>query len=502
MGPIDRLGFLKGGGASGERIRRMDWSATPLGPIVAWPQSLCSALALSLAADAPLAVLWGAERLQLYNDAYAELIGDAHPRALGAPCEKTWAAVWPLLAEPIARAWSGKAASLENQQLALRRGGRLTSAILGLSVSPVRDDAGEVGGLLLQVRDTSAWASERAALITQRDHALASLAAQQQAFAMKAGLMGSWELDAATSRIVASDSCRKVFGVGPDDPFDHNDHIIALVHPDDREPRQKAINRAVRAQHDLEIEFRIVKPGGQIGWVLTRGQGVYDENGRAVRFVGVSLDITARRAAEEHQRLLLHELNHRVKNTLTTVQSLALQTRRTTDDPASFNDVFLARIHALAGAHELLTEASWEGASLEEVIHRTLRHHLPRDGAERLQCGGPTIRLGPNAAVTLNMAVHELATNAVKYGALSTPEGRLDVEWRVDLAERRPILDIEWRETCGPPVATPVRRGFGSRLIEQGLAREMDGECRLIFAPEGLTCRLRLPLSSKLTLAA
>jgi two-component sensor histidine kinase len=257
----------------------------------------------------------------------------------------------------------------------------------------------------------------------------------------------------------------------------------------------------VRAKADLEIEFRIVKPNGQVGWVLTRGQGIY-EDGRAVRFAGVSLDITARRAAEEHQRLLLHELNHRVKNTLTTVQSLALQTGRSAADPATFNDLFLARIYALAGAHELLTEASWEGASLAEVIQRTMRHHVPAGQDGRLRCGGPTIRLGPNAAVTLNMAVHELATNAVKYGALSTPAGRVEVEWRIDLTQKRPILHIEWREIAGPPVVEPARRGFGSRLIERGLAREMDGDCRLIFDPEGLTCHLRLPLSSKLTLAA
>jgi PAS domain S-box-containing protein len=346
------------------------------------------------------------------------------------------------------------------------------------------------------------WARERARLVAERDQARSSLAELQQAFDLQAGLVGSWELDATSFRITASAACRRVFGVGPDDPFDHNDHIVALVHPDDRGPRQKAINRAVRARADVEVEFRIVRPDGQVGWVLTRGQGLYDDAGRPVRFAGISLDITARKAAEEHQRLLLHELNHRVKNTLATVQSLALQTRQTVSNPDQFDAVFLARVHALASAHDLLTAASWQGASLDDVIRRTLGHHLPPGETGRIETSGPTIRLMPNAAVTLNMAMHELATNAVKYGALSTPQGRVAVHWRVEAGAPQPVLALEWRESGGPLVTAPARRGFGSRLIERGLARELDGECRLVFEAEGLACRFRLPLSGKLSLAA
>ena len=342
----------------------------------------------------------------------------------------------------------------------------------------------------------------RAEIAAARDRAALRQTEQQLAFALQAGRMGSWELDVATGAITSSASCRTVFGVGADDPFEHNDDIIALVHPDDRGPRQRAINRAVAARADLETEFRIIRPDGRIGWVLTRGQARY-EGRRAVRFAGVSLDITARKNAEEHQRLLLDELNHRVKNTLATVQSLAMQTRQTIVHPSLFDDTFLARILALAGAHELLTEASWEGASLAEVIHRTLKVHAPAGQAARVRFSGPTIRLGPNAAVTMNMAFHELATNAVKYGALSTDEGRVDVEWSVVKTEvERPVLALDWRESGGPAVAAPTRRGFGSRLIEQGLARELEGECKLVFAADGLSCHLRLPLSAKLSLAA
>jgi two-component sensor histidine kinase len=154
----------------------------------------------------------------------------------------------------------------------------------------------------------------------------------------------------------------------------------------------------------------------------------------------------------------------------------------------------IERIHALARAHDLLTEGAWQGASLADVIGRTLAGVAPA----RARLSGPKVRLGPNAAVTLNMAFHELATNALKYGALSKPEGRVEVSWDLD---GEGVVAIAWRECGGPPVTAPVARGFGSRLIEQALPREMGGEAVMDFEPSGLRCRMRLPLSAKLSVA-
>jgi two-component sensor histidine kinase len=215
---------------------------------------------------------------------------------------------------------------------------------------------------------------------------------------------------------------------------------------------------------------------------------------------GVSLDITARKRADERQRLLLDELNHRVKNTLASVQSIAMQTLRHAENPAAFNEALIERIYALARAHELLTEASWSGASLTDVIERTLQVHLGEGDRRQVSLSGPPVRLGPNAAVTINMVFHELATNASKYGALSTPEGRIDVVWSTVAGGEAIVID--WRESGGPQVEPPSRRGFGSRLIERGLTREMGGEARMDFSPQGLSCHIRLPISAKLGLAA
>jgi two-component sensor histidine kinase len=315
---------------------------------------------------------------------------------------------------------------------------------------------------------------------------------EQLEFALRAGRMGSWEFDIAAGLFTTSAYCRVVFGLGPDDPFDRIEDLLALVHPDDRAKRQAAIDKAVAEHGEMEVEYRTFRPDGSIGWVLARGRAVY-EDGRAVRMAGISMDVTARKAAEQRQALLIHELNHRVKNTLATVQSLAAQSQQGAD-PA-VGEPFIERLFALSRVHDMLSETAWEGASLRDVVTRTLEPY--DETTRRFTVSGPVVNLAPNAAVSLNMVFHELATNATKYGALSVGEGRIDIAWRAQAG----VLLIDWRESGGPAVTEPPRRGFGSRLIERGLARELDSDARLVFEPQGLSCHIRLPLSEKLTLA-
>ncbi len=341
----------------------------------------------------------------------------------------------------------------------------------------------------------------RAEIVAERGRAVLRRAEQQLELAVEAGRLGSWDYDLETGRVIASDYCRLNFGVAAGEPFDRYEQVTARVHPKDREMRQQALDDAVLTGNDLEVEHRVIKHDGQVGWVLSRGRAVY-QGGRPVRIAGVSLDITDRKKAEERQKLLLDELNHRVKNTLATVQSIAAQTRRFAADQDDFDRQFFARVQALAHAHDLLTEASWEGASLTDVVARTLSPHLGAGEASRVSLSGPPVRLGPNAAVTLNMAFHELATNAAKYGSLSVEHGRVEVHWRAVGGAIPEAIEIHWLESGGPSVEPPRRRGFGSRLIEQGLARELAGETKLVFDGDGLSCRMRFPLSAKLELAA
>ncbi|HKP79471.1 MAG TPA: HWE histidine kinase domain-containing protein, partial [Phenylobacterium sp.] len=362
----------------------------------------------------------------------------------------------------------------------------------------------------LQAEMTERARAEEALRRSQQAEAMAQIAVatergkqseQQLELALRAGRLGSWALDLETGRLTASEFFRANFGVAPREAFDSQSDLIARVHPADRQRRQREMDAAIAQRTDLESEYRTLTPDGDARWILVRGRATYREDGAPIRMTGVSLDITARKNADERLRLLLDELNHRVKNTLASVQSIALQTGRTSD-PASFEQAFLARIAALARAHDLLTEAAWEGASLREVIARTLAPYVAEGQTDRIALSGPNVRLSPNAAVSLTMAFHELATNAGKYGSLSVVRGRVEVEWKADGPGDSMAVEIDWRESGGPSVARPVRRGFGSRLVETSLAREFDGQVELTFAPEGVWCHMRLPLSRKMQLAA
>jgi len=197
-------------------------------------------------------------------------------------------------------------------------------------------------------------------------------------------------------------------------------------------------------------------------------------------------DITERKEAERRQRLLVNELNHRVKNTLAIVQALA---RRTLDGAESLpqaRDALTQRLLALAAAHDVITQETWTGADLVEVVDRNLLRQLDRP--DRVRVDGPSVTVSPKLALSLSLALHELLTNALKYGALSSDGGRVDLTWRTvgEPPDRR--LRITWREVGGPPVLPPQRKGFGSRLIERALAIEIGGPVVLDFAPDGVVC--------------
>jgi PAS domain S-box-containing protein len=274
-----------------------------------------------------------------------------------------------------------------------------------------------------------------------------------------------------------------------------------MIHPDDRDRVLAALpGTALRGERG-DIEYRILRAAdGALRWVRDVGFPVRDPEGRIRWAAGLARDITARKEAEAAQALLLAELNHRVKNALAAAQSVASQTARTTTGSTDFLAAFQARLLALAQAHDLLTREAWRGASLGEVIRRTLAPHAGRDADPAVALQGPDVRLRPEAAIALHMALHELATNAAKHGALSAPGGRVDVTWRrVGGAQDGGIaLELRWRESGGRAVEVPVRRGFGSRLLEQGLPRQIGGEATLSFAPGGVEYVLRAPLGASL----
>ena len=259
------------------------------------------------------------------------------------------------------------------------------------------------------------------------------------------------------------------------------------LHPEDVGRSMAAWGECLKTGKAYDIEHRLGMIGGSFRWARSRAFPRLGADGKILLWYGSTEDIHEKKVAEEHQRLLINELNHRVKNSLATVQAIAFQTLRGDTPLAEARARFEARLIALSKAHNLLTEQNWERAALERVV-RDATEHL---GGERRFCvSGPEVWLSPRAALALALALHELGTNAAKYGALSADCGRVEIAWTDDGG----TLRLDWKEHGGPAVAAPTRRGFGSRLIEQGLGGDLGGEARIAFEADGLRCTVEAAL--------
>jgi len=302
--------------------------------------------------------------------------------------------------------------------------------------------------------------------------------------AVEAGRMAIFDHDIRTDRFSHSAELNRMLGLPPGDLS--IDEVRARYAPGEVERLRRARSEAIaRGDRFIDAEFRMIAATGEPRWFLMRAETQADERGDAFRTSGVLLDVTDRKRAEKHQRLLIDELDHRVKNLLAIVSGVAQQTLKGVDPEV--RRAFEGRLGALSAAHNLLTRRSWESAPIDAVIADTLAAVAP---AREVAVDGPRVLLPPKTAVSLAMAVHELATNALKYGGLSVREGSVSVRWTI--GEGR--LRLEWREDGGPAVETPKHRGFGTRMIERALAAELGGDVRIDFRPEGVVCTIDAPL--------
>ncbi|MCU0790702.1 MAG: PAS domain-containing protein [Nitratireductor sp.] len=318
---------------------------------------------------------------------------------------------------------------------------------------------------------------------------------QRQRIAVYAAGLGvfEWNLD-EDKTLWGNDRMYEIFGHSHvDGTVSYSEFMKNYLHPDDMERVENAMRDARQPNSLFQVSCRIFRRSdSRIRWLDAAGRFTFSADGRPARLIGVVADVTERRATEEHRKLLVNELNHRVKNTLSVVQALAQQTFKTEkrDDPRV--EVFDGRLSALAHAHNLLSNENWETADLAEVARRSLLSRGPEKA--RIRLDGPVVILKPKQAVTMAMALHELYTNAVKYGALANDSGRIELLWNVKGNGSRQ-LDLVWRESDGPPVAKPTRHGFGSRMITQALKSELGATVDMDFRSEGLVCHIEAPLS-------
>lgn len=299
--------------------------------------------------------------------------------------------------------------------------------------------------------------------------------------------VGYWELNLKDRTFTLSARARELVGLSVDAPTGDIDNPV-WMQDDHLAARAEALEKAMRGEADYDVEY----PVGNTGrWVQSKGSLVRSRSGRPLKLAGVVSDITDRRRAfealetsERRQKLLINELNHRVKNTLATIQSIAMLTARRTGSVPEFSALFEARLMALSETHNLLTATGWEQAMLRDMLGREMRPYSP----EQFALDGPDVLFAPPQALAMGMIIHELATNAAKHGALSRQGGRVSVRWTAPDAAGRVALD--WIETGGPTVPKPERTGFGSRLIATSLKGDLGGAAELDYAPDGFRARL------------
>lgn len=241
-----------------------------------------------------------------------------------------------------------------------------------------------------------------------------------------------------------------------------------------------------------EISYR--RKDGSLFWSAIHVSPVRDEGGTIVQHFASFIDLTDHKLEQAQSRMLIDELNHRVKNTLATVQSIVWQALRNATDPVVIRESIESRLFALSRSHDLLTLESWEGAGLLDLIKAALEPFGVANGrSEHFVITGRNIRVSPKAALALGIAFHELATNAVKYGAFSNKSGSVVISWTIEPSPDGNRLLLRWQEKDGPPVTPPSRKGFGSRVIERGLAHELEGVVDLDYRTDGVVCTINFP---------
>ena len=357
-------------------------------------------------------------------------------------------------------------------------------------VVPLRSASGEIKRWLGTNVDVSAQMAAEESL-----HASEAL----YRTAMAAGRLGAWQTDLVARTRLWTKESMTLFGLdlpgGRGRVGGDTDEYHLALHPDDRHLMQK-FHKLADVQDAFTSEYRVVRPNGTTLWLRGHGQVVArTPEGRAHRMVSIVADVTETKAAEDHIRFLLHEISHRSKNLITVIQSIARRTARTSSALDDFSHRFEQRLLGLAASHDVLVRSDWHGAQLADLVRQHLAPFIDVQST-RLVIQGTPLLVKAEAAQAIGLALHELATNASKYGALSTSAGTVVVSWDINRSRPTPTLSLRWVENAGPPVAAPMRKGFGRVVMEEMVGRALGGEVVTEFFREGLRWSASIPLEN------
>ena len=588
-----------------QRIQAFDWTATRLGPLASWPQSLRTAVDIVTASAVPMLLLWGEDGIMIYNDGYARIAGSRHPDILGAPVLQAWPEVADFNRRVLEVGLSDETLSFKDKHLVLKRRGEPEDVWMNLDYSPVKDEAGAVAGVLAIVVETTAWVMAGRAH-RESESRFRTLADNMAQFAWMADADGSifwfnkrwfdytgttleemkgwgwrkvhhpdhvdhvvekisrcfetgevWEdtfplrrhdgtyrwflsrampiRDEKTDKVVrwfgtntditehlmeaernaqlativstspdaiislSENGCvmswnsgaERIFGYTADEIIGRSERIL-FAESADQEFEEKYQNLRLGQNVRLRDAVRRRKDGTLVD-VAINAAPMRRSDGRVIGFSAVLRDITERKRVEKHLRVVMRELSHRTKNLLAVIMAMVRQTARKSNDVAVLQSELIQRLQSMSASHDLLVAEDWAGASIEGLVRAVLDPFVG-NSSETLECEGSRVFVNATAAQNLGLALHELATNAAKYGALSTPQGRVRVTWSFEPdGLGLPRLVIKWVERGGPAVTSPEVKGFGHVVIERVAAQALDANVSYEFAKEGVRWSIALP---------
>ena len=346
--------------------------------------------------------------------------------------------------------------------------------------TPLCDGKGAIVGVVNMTVDISELKKTQRAL-AERD--------VQLALAGKAGLVGTYAHDFNRDMMQVSEGYAAIHGLPDGTTECSRSEWKRRVHPEDLARKLAVESKAIRERRgDYSVEYRIDRDG-EVRWIESRGFISYDSDGSPQRIIGVNIDITERKRSEEHQGVLVAELDHRVKNILATVSAVAGQTLETSGSMNHFVAALDGRIRSMATAHELLSTRHWQGMPMSELVRREFAAYA---SSNNTKIDGPEVMLSAEAGQAMAMVIHELVTNAAKYGALSTQSGHVSVRWYRKLNGSAQLV-VVWQETGGPKVEAPRKSGYGTGVVRDLIPYEFGGTVDFSFAPEGVRCRLEMP---------
>ena len=482
--------FPFGGDGMGALIRGLDWSATSLGPISGWPQSLKTTVGILLYSPVPIVLLWGPDGIMIYNDAYSVFAEGRHPLLFGSKVREGWPEVADFNDNVMKMGLSGGTLSYRNHELTLHRKGFPEQVWMNLDYSPVLGENGHPAGVLAIVVETTQQVLAKRALAKTEERLRQALNAS--------GMVGTFDWHVQSDMFFSDARFAEMFSVDPakGEMGAPLAEYLAGIHPEDAERIANAVDHAVATGEKYVQEYRLLQKNGNIRWVEARGECLQDDDGKSIRFVGVVVDVTDQKNAQERQGLLAREANHRVKNIFANFHSMINLSARSARTPQEMAETLRGRLDALLRAKDLIrpgimgTEHESKQTTVDALVRTILQPY--EDGApDRIVLNGPSVPVGAKAVTGLALALHETATNAVKYGALSRPTGSIRVTWEASGDD----FHLDWDETGGPAIdGTPQARGFGSLLTARTVNGELGGKIELDWRRSGLRLKLSVPL--------